>query len=567
MTKKKDLFCYLRVSTTSQVETGSSIENQRFLGKKVCKKLGMNYVEMNESGSSTMIRSEQDLLKSPRPRLEEIKEGMRIGRVKHIWYYSRSRWCRDEIEDGLIRRHYLQKHNVKVYEGVNGEVRKFGTSQERYMDSQFSLIQEFFKDQNREVSVSGKRHKSRSEGNLGVFMGGTINYGYKNVDKKWESHEEESKWVKKIFQLYLQNKSLKDIKILLDSSGVQPRRSKTWSLGTLLTMIKNRVYIGEYTWKDKETGEQFFISVPKIISHSLFNRVQKKIEKNQKNKGDNLRKYDTLLSNFLICYCGENITGQIKMTHNTGTKKYYYCHSKENKWKGKVIDECMNRRSLNMDKTDSIVTEKVKEVVGDSSILKERFKTDILSKKTLKQKEIQVRKKKLEKQIDSLDKDIETILTSISTNEVNNLTKSIDKRVYKRIKELLEGELSTLEDNKNIHIKDIDDLDNQKDWIDWVGRYSKDISQQFNKVTTDLLEGVINKILVTPSFGKNRDNKEVQVGHKFDIHFKLPIVNDSLKPKDITNKRKGYDLVDGVKSVGGGKLPLDKGGRPKKKVN
>ena len=71
--------------------------------------------------------------------------------------------------------------------------------------------------------------------------------------------------------------------------------------------------------------------------------------------------------------------------------------------------------------------------------------------------------------------------------------------------------------------------------------------------------------MITPSFGKNRDNKEVQVGHKFDIHFKLPIVKDSIKPKDKSNKRKGYDLVDRVKSVGGGNLLLDKGGRPKKK--
>ena len=77
MSKKKELFCYLRVSTQTQVETGSSIENQRFLGQKVCKQLGMNYVEMNESGSSTMIRSEEDLLKSPRPKLEELKEGMK----------------------------------------------------------------------------------------------------------------------------------------------------------------------------------------------------------------------------------------------------------------------------------------------------------------------------------------------------------------------------------------------------------------------------------------------------------------------------------------------------------
>ena len=43
-------------------------------------------------------------------------------------------------------------------------------------------------------------------------------------------------------------------------------------------MLKNRVYLGEYTWTDKESEEEFKIVLPQLISHSLFNRVQKMIE-------------------------------------------------------------------------------------------------------------------------------------------------------------------------------------------------------------------------------------------------------------------------------------------------
>ena len=562
---KEKLFCYLRVSTKSQEEEGSSIENQRHIGQTLCDKLGMEYVELNEGGFTSMVRSEEHLIKSPRPKFEELKQGIKIGRITNVWYYSRSRYCRDEIEDGLTRRFYFQKYKVNVLEGVNGEPRKFGTSQERFMDSMFTTIQEFDKDQRREVSISGKRHKSRKDGKLGVFMGGTINFGFENVDKRWEIHKEESKWVKRIFQMYLQNHSLKEIKELLDSRGVVPRRSKVWNIGTLLTMLKNRVYVGEYLWKDKDTGEEFLITIPKIISHSLFNRVQKQINKNQKNKGDNVRKYDTLLSDFLICSCGERITGQIKMTHNTGVKKYYYCHSKENKWKGKKVEICMNRRSLNMDKTDTLVTEKVKEIIGNSSVLKERFKEDVLSKKSLSEKKIKEEKTKLEKQIDNLNKEIESLINSISSNEINHLTKQTRTDIYRRIKEGLEEQLSIEEDNKKSKIKEIDDLDNQKDWIDWVTKYSKDISKQFNNVTTDLLGGVVEEILITPTLGKNRDDKEVQIGHRFDLKFKLPIVNDSVKYNDSNNKSSGYDVVNGVKSSKGELIPLDKGGRPKKK--
>ena len=62
---KEELYCYLRVSSQSQVDEGHSIENQRFLGKRLSKQLKMKYVEMNEGGLSSM--------KETRPKFEELK--------------------------------------------------------------------------------------------------------------------------------------------------------------------------------------------------------------------------------------------------------------------------------------------------------------------------------------------------------------------------------------------------------------------------------------------------------------------------------------------------------------
>ena len=82
--------------------------------------------------------------------------------------------------------------------------------------------------------------------------------------------------------MYLQGISRKNIKVFLDTEGVKPKRSNTWNLQTILNMLNNRVYIGEFTWIDKESEEEFKIVLPQIISHSLFNRVHKKIKKNIK---------------------------------------------------------------------------------------------------------------------------------------------------------------------------------------------------------------------------------------------------------------------------------------------
>ena len=553
--ENKKLYCYLRVSTKVQEEEeGNSIENQRHIGQKVSKTLGMEYVEMNEGGLSSMSKS--------RPKLEELKEGMRIGRVKNIWYYSRSRWTRNEIEDGLIRLNYFRKYKVNVLEGESGSKRSFTSSQDRMLDTIFTTVQQFDREQRREVSISGKKHMSRVHGDTGVFMGGTINFGFENVDKRWEIHKEESNYVKKIFQMYVQGISIKKIKVFLDSEGVVPRRSKTWNLHTILTMLKNRVYVGEYSWKDKESEEVFKIVLPQIISHSLFNRVQKMIDKNTKNKGNNLRKFDCLLGDLLVCSCGQHITGR---TRSKNQQRFYGCRSRDVSFLGKKVKPCNNNRTMNMDNTDSLVISRIQEVVGNSSILKEQFKKDILDKKSIDSNQISKGKKDLERKIKGLDQQLDTTIQSISVNEVNHMLKKIDEQRYKGISTVLEEELSQLEDSKKIMIKQIDDLDSQKEWVDWISKYGDDISKQFKNPTTTLLEGIISKIIVSPVLGETREGKDTQRGHIFDIKFKLPIVNDGIDYKNDKKKSDGYSLKDGKKSVKTDEL-LTLNGRPKKKV-
>ena len=61
----------------------------------------------------------------------------------------------------------------------------------------------------------------------------------------------------------------------------------------------------------------------------------------------------------------------------------------------------------------------------------------------------------------------------------------------------------------------------------------------------EFLEGLVDKIIVQSEMGLNRNEKEVQVGHSFDIKFKMKIVNDKIIWNDESDKRKGYNLKDG----------------------
>ena len=80
-----------------------------------------------------------------------------------------------------------------------------------------------------------------------------------------------------------------------------------------------------------------------------------------------------------------------------------------------------------------------------------------------------------------------------------------------------------------------------------------------------MLEGITDKIVVSPSIGETREGKDTQRGHIFNIKFKLPIVNDGIEYKNENKKSNGYSIVNGKK---GSVVDLDvtNKGRPKKNL-
>ena len=112
-----------------------------------------------------------------------------------------------------------------------------------------------------------------------------------------------------------------------------------------------------------------------------------------------------------------------------------------------------------------------------------------MSKKDVDKKEIEQEKNTLEKKIKYLDSQLEVTIQSISVNEVNHMTKKTDEKLYKQIKKVLDSEMVKLEETKSQYVSEIDDLDNRKDWIDWISKYGVDIKKRFESVSSELLEG------------------------------------------------------------------------------
>jgi len=71
---------------------------------------------------------------------------------------------------------------------------------------------------------------------------------------------------------------------------------------------------------------------------------------------------------------------------------------------------------------------------------------------------------------------------------------------------------------------------------------------------------MIKSIEVHPTFDKNRDNIDKQVGHKIIVHFKQPIVDNDIEYNNPNKKSDGYNVVNGKKKLDVGTLAILKGG-------
>ena len=355
------LDCYIRVSTKEQAVEGNSLVVQRVTGQKIAKKLQLKFRVRDEYAKSST--------RDYREVLEQIKDDIVAGKVKNIWCIERSRMFRDMTDALLFRRDYLERYDVKLYEGEEGSEVKFDDKEAMLMYDIISRFAQYENETRSARSQRGKiqRLKEAETKNKAVYLGGTATFGYQNIDKIWNKKKEEADWVQWIFNAYEEGKTVKQIKNHLDKNGVQPRRTKSglWNMGTLQKMLANKTYTGIHNVYVKKLDRTFSFKVPKIITVSQFNRVRKLLQANKKWQDYN-KQHESLLGEFLVCECGTNIGSEVKKKIRKNgevifTRKYY-CMSKNYQWRDGIDRGCNNKKSLDMDKTDEVIVERVKQI-------------------------------------------------------------------------------------------------------------------------------------------------------------------------------------------------------------
>ncbi|MDP6780299.1 MAG: recombinase family protein [Alphaproteobacteria bacterium] len=564
-TKKGILDCYIRVSTTQQKTDGNSLVVQRHLGERVADKLGME-VRWRDEGAQSSTIGYRDVL-------GELKDDIRHGKVKHLWVENSNRMFRDSLENISFRRMFLEPYKVMMYQGEVPTVLDFSTlsASERMMYDIWGMFQESENQQRSEKSQRGKSYRLRVDGvqkSKPVYLGGTPLFGYKNVDKLWKVDREKSKWVKWIFSSYEKGMSTKEIKDTLDREGVPPARTKSglWNTTTLQLMLRNKSYTGLHTITEtkkigidengkpirEETGTYTY-KVPKIITTGQFNRVQRRMDGNRINHSNN-KQHFSLLEDILVCECGSHIGSHVKNTtsslgYKVNTRKYY-CVSKNDDWRDGKERNCKNKMSLQMDRTNDYVLNRVKDVVRQSDVLKSKFKSEVIDDVYGKRQDIKETERKLERKLERLQGEMENLENQMVELEVEvGLGKrqrtTVDK-IIRRFEEELETRIQEYERTEH----EIDSLGEETKWVNWIQRFGEKLELDTSSETKqrEFLRGILGKVVVKSENGYGRDKtKKVQRGHSLDFHYRLKIVDDGFRWTDKTTLPWTGKTIEGEK--------------------
>lgn len=153
----------------------------------------------------------------------------------------------------------------------------------------------------REVTGERIRDKIAASKKKGIWMGGRVPYGYRVEARKLLVVPEEAEEIRAMFRRYLEVRSVPELAAELKRSGFRTRVRQLSSgrtiggipltHGPLSTLLKNRLYLGEITHRDKVwPGEH-----EPIVDRDLFDAVQAALAANGPTRKVTWQRSDALL--------------------------------------------------------------------------------------------------------------------------------------------------------------------------------------------------------------------------------------------------------------------------------
>ena len=341
---------YTRISTDEVNQPYSLAAQTERLASYIASQDGWEHVQSYSDQASGA--------KLERPGLKRALADAGLGRFDVLLVYRVDRLCRSVglLADLLSR---LDAAGV----GFRSATEPFETTTPsgRMMMQMLGVFAEFERASIIERVVMGMGRKAAE----GRCVGGPQPFGYRRAPEggRLVAEPTEAALVPLIFDLYAhQLHGSREIAARLNEAGHRTRSGRPFSWKSVLTILKNRVYLGEVGWR----GEWFPGEHEALIEPGTFDKAQELLAE----RGDEPAKRashssDYLLTGLVVCSCGSRFTGTAA-TGRSRSYRYYTCGSRQ-RYGAKT---CSAAR-LSADVLDEAVVHGLLDVLSDSALIDE----------------------------------------------------------------------------------------------------------------------------------------------------------------------------------------------------
>lgn len=483
---------YARVSSEKQAEKDLSISAQLKALRAHAEKQGCQvYREFIDEAESA--RS------ADRPAFQEMI-ALTKGKEKPfsaILVWKLSRFARNR-EDSIIYKSLLKKRGVRVI-SINEQVDE--TAAGKLLEGIIEVIDEFYSLNLAEDTIRGLRENA-SRG----FKNGSIPIGYKskkvadgnNQRTTLEPDEIYSPVIKRIFQLCIENKGIKEIAKTLNREGLKTKCGKPWSNASVGYILRNEVYAGTLIYgkkgkrKTSLNGPDQVVRItdnhPAIIDKECFENVQRLMAKRSPvNTHPRALASDYLLSGML--YCGKCGSKMIGCSAKSGQNFYYACHNYLKRGKDICDMKLVNRAEI-----EHLTIDRLKALVLTEQNLSEIFNI-VLDELRCDARKNESELKSVEDQLEGLQRRRSKLYDSLETGKL-----AIED-IAPRIKEI-NAQIEAIE----VRRKDLfDEISNPKPIplnINKLKEYAQDLAELLWSSPImeqkEILRSFVKRIIVNP---------------------------------------------------------------------
>jgi len=289
---------YVRVSTEEQVKEGYSIRGQEQKLKDYARIKGWQifdvYVDEGISGKNITAR----------PEINRLIDDVQSGLVKNVLVFKIDRLTRSTAD--LIYLVDLFNEHDCAFNSLMESI-DTSTASGRMFLKIIGIFAEFERENIAERIVLGRERKVKEGYTLCSYIS---SYGYDRPkgQKIQTINGDEAQVVQEIFDLYVnQGVNMTEIARRLNLRGILTKQGVKWNTTGIRNILKNNNYAGDvrHHYLDSERAYTVEGQHEPIISEEIFEKAQKKMEKNKRITGRKPPKEENYFSRFLFCAkCG-----------------------------------------------------------------------------------------------------------------------------------------------------------------------------------------------------------------------------------------------------------------------